>query len=240
MRDYKWFQWWCLNPQSCRVAATLHIIIDLSPRWYHFSRVCIHGRAHTYANVRTQNNTRSYMCAHTPGLIMKFHSSPVWKFFLIKFHLLQLGFHHPITGRRAEALMHAWFQQALGEYQSMPPILFYFSPSISYFSPRSPVLTRTPHRISPLTRTFLFLWISSSPCSSCSHSLPTIAVSCKTHWELWEDEPTPSASDDHNDRNNSTFVRDTKQCNRWCLSVSLQRTGQQHISFSHFFYRHVL
>lgn len=212
MRDYKWFQWWCLNPWSWRVAATLHIIIDLSPRWYHFSCVCIHERAHTDANVHTQKHTRSYMCAHTPRLIMKFHSSPVWKFFLIKFHLLQLGFHHPITGRRAEALMHAWFQQAPGEYQSMPPILFYFSPSISYFSP-----LHTPHHISPFTRTFSFLWISSSPCSSCSHSLPSIAVSCKTHWEPSEGEPTPPASDDHSNRNNSTFVRDTKQSNRWRL-----------------------
>lgn len=67
------------------------------------------------------------MRTHTSRLIMKFHSSPVWKFFLIKFHLLRLGFHHLITGRRAEMLIHAWFHHAPGEYQSMPPILFYFS-----------------------------------------------------------------------------------------------------------------
>lgn len=55
--------------------------------------------------------------------------------FLIKFHLQWLGFHHPITGRRAEMLLHAWFHQAPGKYQSMPPILFYFSPSITFFLP---------------------------------------------------------------------------------------------------------
>ncbi len=77
-------------------------------------------------HTHTEKHTCSYMRAHTPRLIMKFHSSPVWKFFLIKFHLLQLGFHQPITGWRAEALIHAWFHQAPGEYQSMLPILLLF------------------------------------------------------------------------------------------------------------------
>ena len=111
----------------------------LGPKIISFFRVCTHERADADAkcsrvHTHAQKHTRSYICAHTPRLIMKFHSSPVWKFFLIKFHLLQLGFHHPITGRRAEALIHAWFHQAPGEYQSMPPILFYFSPSFSYLS----------------------------------------------------------------------------------------------------------
>lgn len=122
---------------------------------------------------------------------MKFHSSPVWKFFLIKFHLLQLGFHHPITGRRAEALVHASFHQAPGEYQSMPPIVFYFSLSISYVLPLFlrpfhtllSSLATSPHLSLP---SVFFISLKNPPLLA-----PCIVVSCKTHCLAQQNDNSP-------------------------------------------------
>lgn len=111
----------------------------------------MHIYAHADANAHTHNthaHTRTHMLihVHTPRLIMKFHSSPVWNFFLIKFHLLQLGFHHPITVREAEALVHAWLHQAPGKYQSMTPILLFLLPSLTAFlSSPVPFMHLCPH-----------------------------------------------------------------------------------------------
>lgn len=147
----------------------------------------------------TRTHTRSNMRAYTPRLIMKFHSSPVWKFFLIKFHLLQLGFHQPITGWRAEALIHAWFHQAPGEYQSMPPILLLFLslhllllasllPSPSRTSILTPDLTSS----LPSLKSFYSPKISSFlPFSSCSHPSLGIAVSCQTHCLARQNDNSP-------------------------------------------------
>lgn len=140
----------------------------------------------TQMGMLTQAKTRMliHVHAHTPRLIMKFHSSPVWKFFLIKFHLLQLEFHHPITGRRAEALIHAWFHQAPGEYQSMPPILFSFPPSVSYFLPLfSPVPVPFTH-LGPHLRSFPLLF------APLVH-IPHLAVSCKTHCLAQQNDNSP-------------------------------------------------
>lgn len=111
---------------------------------------------HSCANTHRckQKNTNAHICTHILRLIMKFHSSPVWNFFLIKFHLLQLGFHHPITDREAEALVHAWFHQAPGEYQSMPPILFYFLPLFSCPLPAPLSSTHRPPLISAISQSF--------------------------------------------------------------------------------------
>lgn len=65
------------SPCGCKAPATLHIIIDLSPRLYHFS---------VYAFARQMRAlTRMHTCARaharTSRVIMKFHSPAVWKFF---------------------------------------------------------------------------------------------------------------------------------------------------------------
>lgn len=67
--------------------STLHLITDSSPRFNPFS-------VQVFINMQTHTHTQAALHLHTQRLIMKFHSSSVWNLFLIKFHLLQLEFHH--------------------------------------------------------------------------------------------------------------------------------------------------
>lgn len=135
--------------------------------------------------------TRTRTHAHTSRLIMKFHSSPVWKFFLIKFHLLRLGFHHPITGRRAEMLIHAWLHQAPGENQSMPPLLFHSSLSVSYLLwPFSAPLHAPPSP--PVTSPRVFPSLGSCVCPNLCCSAMLFLFPSLTH--AWQCHVTVSPS----------------------------------------------
>lgn len=112
-----------LTPGAVRARAALHIIIDLSWRLYHFPRVRIRQRAKTNVSTFTRRHARTHTEAYyeiSQLACADFSPPPL----LIKFHLQQLRFHQPITGRRAEVLIHAWLHQTPREYQSVTPILF--------------------------------------------------------------------------------------------------------------------
>ena len=83
-------------------------------------------------------------------------------------------------------------------------------------------------------------------CSSCSHTSPNIVVSCKTRCLAQQNDNSPERRLQHPRHSTmtehhwptasyglqSTFARDIKQCNRWCLGVSSQRTRQEHMIFT--------
>lgn len=113
MGDSKWFQWWCLNPAAAKPWLLCILLLTWAQDYINFPYVHSWARRHRCKCSHSHTHKKTHMLVHVRAhthtkLIMKFHSSPVWKFFLIKFHLLQLGFHHPITVREAEALIHAY------------------------------------------------------------------------------------------------------------------------------------
>ena len=84
-------------------------MIDFIPKlrcFVFFSFNIVFALLSCHTSMLTQTQELTCLWAPTkPGLFVKFHSSPLWKFLKIKFHLLQLGFHHKVRSREAETCL---------------------------------------------------------------------------------------------------------------------------------------
>lgn len=154
-------------------SAALHNVSGVSIRFYHFP-VC------------TLVNTHMPTYTHQ-GLLGNFIARLCGNFFPIKFHLLQLGFHHPITVREAEARVHVWLHQAQGKYQSGRPVVLFLPPSLPGCLSSHVSCIALVALSSPLISCHLPSLLPCLPLSPFPFSLPllftspSIAVSCKTH-----------------------------------------------------------
>lgn len=140
--------------------------------------------------MQTQKLTCLYMQTHTKTHyeISQFACVGI---FLIKFHLLELEFHHPITGREAEATIQYWFHQAPGENQSMPTYpLLVLSHHLSFLASFLHTPPPSNHDFTSSLPSLGPLIPSPSP-SSCSHPSPRIVERCKTYYLSQQNENSP-------------------------------------------------